>query len=129
VRALNQPATNSGWLRFDGSRLTEERGTCCIELGRADLAQTALTEALNQPISLRRRGSILTDLATLGIQRHDLDQVLEYGDTAVKFAEQTQSAGYVGRKLQRLRTQLTPYAADDRVSQLTARISQLPIVT
>jgi hypothetical protein len=60
---------------------------------------TALTEALNQPISLRRRGSILTDLATLGIQRHDLDQVLEYGDTAVKLAEQTQSAGYVGRKL------------------------------
>ncbi len=129
VRALSEPAANSGWLRFDGSRLAEERGTCCIELGRADLAESALAEALNQPISLRRRGSILTDLATLGVQHRDLDQVLEYGDTAVKLAEQTQSAGYVGRKLQGLRTQLTPFLADDRVSQLTARISRLPIIT
>jgi hypothetical protein len=47
----------------------------------------------------------------------------------VKLAEQTQSAGYVGRKLQGLRTQLTPLLADDRVSQLTARISRLPIIT
>jgi len=124
VRALSEPAASSGWLRFDGSRLTEERGTCCIELGQAGLAQTALTEALNLPISLRRRGSILTDLATPGIQRRELDQVLEYGDSAVKLAEQTQSAGYVGRKLQGLRTQLTPLLADDRVSQLTARISK-----
>ena len=47
----------------------------------------------------------------------------------MKLAEQTQSAGYVGRKLQGLRAQLTPFMADDRVSQLTARISWLPVIT
>ena len=52
-----------GWLRFDGSHLAEERGTCYLALGRADLAEAALTEALGQSVSLRRRGSLLTDLA------------------------------------------------------------------
>ncbi|MEU0481348.1 helix-turn-helix domain-containing protein [Streptosporangium sp. NPDC006013] len=125
VRTLSEPVTSSGWLRFDGSRLAEERGTCYLRLGRADLAESALTEALNRAVSLRRRGSVLTDLAMLGIQRHNVDQVLHYGGAAVALAEQTQSSGYVGRKLQDLRAQLGPLAADNRVSQLTEHISQL----
>lgn len=28
VRELHRPVHNGGWLRFDGSRLAEERGTC-----------------------------------------------------------------------------------------------------
>ncbi len=125
VRTLNGPVTNSGWLRFDGSRLAEERGTCYLRLGRADRAETALYEALNQSISLRRRGSILADLAILGVQRRDLDQLVEYGDDAVDLAEQTRSAGYLGRKLQTLQVQLTPFIADSRVVQLDRRIAQL----
>lgn len=125
VRTLSGPVAGSGWLRFDGSRLAEERGTCYLQLGRADLAESALSEALNRAVSLRRRGSVLTDLAMLGIQCHDVDQVLHYGGAAVALAEQTQSSGYVGRKLQDLRVQLGPLAADSRISQLTEHISQL----
>lgn len=36
VHRLTGPAHNGGWLRFDGSRLAEERGTCYVELKRPD---------------------------------------------------------------------------------------------
>lgn len=49
---------NGGWLRFDDIRLAEERGACFVELRRPDLAEAALTEALGQGISLRRRGIV-----------------------------------------------------------------------
>lgn len=123
--SLSDQVHNGGWLRFDGSRLAEQRGTCYIELGRADRAEVALTDALSQKISLRRRGSVLTDLAMLGVQRRDLDQMLHYGTAAVDLAQQTGSAGYVGRKLQGLQARLAPFMADDRVSLLSGQISKL----
>jgi len=126
VLDLTGPAGPGGWLRFDGSHLAEERGTCYLAIGRADLAETALTEALGQSVSLRRRGSLLTDLALVGIQRKDLDQLLRYGHDAIDLAEQTQSSGYVGRKLQILKTHLEPFLADHRATQLTDRIARLP---
>ena len=126
VLYLTGPASPGGWLRFDGSHLAEERGTCYLAIGRANLAETALTEALGQSVSLRRRGSLLTDLALVGVQRKDLDQLLRHGHDAIDLAEQTQSSGYVGRKLQILKIQLEPFLADHRAPQLTDRIARLP---
>jgi len=126
VLDLTSPAYPGGWLRFDGSHLAEERGTCYLALGRADLAEAALTEALGQSVSLRRRGSLLTDLARAGVQRRDLDQLLRYGHDAIDLAEQTQSSGYVGRKLQILKIKLEPFLKDNRAAQLTDRIANLP---
>ncbi|MFI6908853.1 helix-turn-helix domain-containing protein [Nonomuraea sp. NPDC050394] len=126
VTMLTGPLASSGWLRFDGSRLAEERGTCYRELGRTDRAGNALTEAMGHTMSLRRRASILTDLAMLGLQRHDLDEVLHHGETAIALAEQTQSTGYVGRKLQNLQQQLGAHASDHRVAQFAERIARLP---
>ncbi|HEY0688572.1 MAG TPA: helix-turn-helix domain-containing protein, partial [Kribbella sp.] len=54
VQGLPGPVHNGGWLRFDGSRLAEERGTCYLALGRADLAETALTDALSGNLTSRR---------------------------------------------------------------------------
>ncbi|MFD0883147.1 transcriptional regulator [Streptosporangium algeriense] len=125
VLNLTGSVNPGGWLRFDGSRLAEERGGCYLYLGRADLAGTALTEALGQTVSMRRQGSILTDMAMLGVQRNDLDQVLHHADQATILAERTQSAGYVGRKLQSLRLQLTPFLKDARVDDLNLRITRL----
>jgi hypothetical protein len=125
VRTLNGPVKPGGWLRFDGSRLAEERGGCYLALGRADLAETSLTEALSKTISLRRQGSILADLAMLGVHRSDLDQVLQHAGQAIDLAEQTQSAGYVGRKLQTLQPHLTPFLKDTRVNDLNSRITLL----
>jgi transcriptional regulator with XRE-family HTH domain len=125
VRTLSGDSKLSGWLRFDGSRLAEERGTCYIALDKPELAEAALSEALAQGVSLRRRGSVLSDLAMLGIQRHDVEQVVHYGGQAVELAQQTGSRGYIGRKLQGLQGQLAPLLSDPRLSRLNDQIASL----
>ncbi|MCX5055948.1 helix-turn-helix transcriptional regulator [Streptomyces sp. NBC_00452] len=129
VTSLSGSAHNGGWLRFDGSRLAEERGARYLQLGRLDLAEKALSTALSQGVlasgqSFRRRGAVLTDLASIGAKRHDPDQVLAFGREALQLARAT-SSGYVARKLQRLRTDLGPLARDARVVELGAEIDAL----
>ncbi|MEU6231805.1 transcriptional regulator [Kitasatospora sp. NPDC047058] len=127
VHALSGRVHNSGWLRFDGSRLAEERGTCYIALGRPDLAEKALTEALSQTLSLRRQGSVLTDLAILGVQRKDTDHLLSYAGQALELVRQSGS-GYVSRKPQGLLGHLEPFMNDRRVSTLSSQIASLPAI-
>ncbi|MGW2249919.1 helix-turn-helix domain-containing protein [Kitasatospora sp. NPDC001660] len=124
VHALDGQIHNGGWLRFDGSRLTEERGTCYLELGRPDLAEKSLTAALKQDLSLRRRGAVLAELAALGAERGDLDQVMHYSEAAIELASQTGS-GFIGKKLEGLQGRLAPLMSDGRVSDLNQRIKAL----
>ncbi|MFJ7212734.1 transcriptional regulator [Amycolatopsis sp. NPDC098790] len=128
VANLDGPVHTGGWLRFEGSRLAEERGACYVELGRPDLAEATLTNALYRDLSPRRRGSVLTDLATIGAQRRDTHQLVTYGNAALDVARQTGSAGYVGRKLAALRPQLAPFRADTHVRHLEQEISRLKTV-
>ncbi|WP_338020716.1 transcriptional regulator [Streptomyces sp. TR1341] len=116
---------NGGWLRFDGSRLAEETGACYLQLGRPDLAEEALTAALAQPLSLRRRAAVLSDLAVLGAHRRDVDQVVHYAEQALGLADRSNS-GFIGKKLDGLRGRLAPLMSDDRVSTLDHRIEALP---
>jgi hypothetical protein len=120
---LTGPVHTDGWLRFDGSRLSEERGACYAELGRPDLAEAALVDALGQAVSVRRRGAILADLAMTGVQRRDVEQLVTYATEAVELARQTGS-GYIGRRLARLRPHLTAVMNDPRVRQLQ---EQMPV--
>ncbi|MEV6826660.1 transcriptional regulator [Amycolatopsis sp. NPDC051102] len=128
VLSLDGRVHSSGWLRFEGSRLAEEQGACYVELGRPDLAEATLSDALYQDISPRRRGSVLTDLATIGVQRRDTHQLVTYGSAALDVARQTGSAGYVGRKLAVLRPQLAPFRADTHVRHLEQEIPRLKAV-
>ena len=111
-----------GWLRFDGSRLAEERGACYVELKRPDLAEVALTQALNQDLSPRRRGSVLIDLATMGLQYRDPEQLVMYADAALDTVRQTGS-GVICRKLQSLQTRLAPFISDRHVRHLDEQIT------
>lgn len=122
VHQLPGEVHNGGWLRFDGSRLAEETGSCYVQLGKHGLAHAELTEALSQKISLRRQGSVLTDLALLGVQQRDVDQVVHYSDAALKLVEHTDS-GYVERKLRGLKSGLTPLVSDHRISEVSRRIT------
>jgi len=124
VHNLRGEIQNGGWLRFDGSRLAEERGTCYIQLKRLDLAESALTDALNRNLSARRRGSVLTDLAVLGAQRRDLEQVITYADAAVETVRQTGS-GVIVRKLMSLQPYLVPFLNDGRARDLKKSIEAL----
>jgi hypothetical protein len=123
VRDLAEPCPG-GWLRFDGSRLDEERGGCYVTLGRLDLAEVALNDALSHKLTMRRQGSVLTDLAVIGAQRRDVDRLLHYGTAAMDLAERS-SSGYIGRKLESLQRHLAPFLADRRVSEMNDRISSL----
>jgi tetratricopeptide (TPR) repeat protein len=128
VLDLAGPVSPGGWLRFDGSRLAEERGTCYLATGQNTQAAAALTEALSRGPSLRRQGSLLTDLAVLGVRQRDTDHILMYASSAVDLAEQAESPGYVGRKLRGLQAQFGPLLADRRIAQLNDRITQLPVI-
>ncbi|WP_225101885.1 transcriptional regulator [Streptomyces sp. CoH27] len=122
--SLDGHSNNGGWLRFDGSRLPEERGACYLQLGRPDLAEDALTTALAQPLSLRRRAAVLSDLAILGVHRRDVDQVVHYAEIAISLAGRSNS-GFIGKKLDGLRGRLAPLMSDGRVSDLDHRIAAL----
>ncbi len=124
VAALAGPMHNGGWLRFDGGRLAEGRGTCYLELRRPDLAEKALCEVLKDGLSVRRRAGVLVDLATIGVRQRDPDRLVSYGAEAVELARSSGS-GYIGRKLEGLRRQLEPLTRDRRVAALAADIAEL----
>ena len=126
---LGAHAHNGGWLRFDGSRLAEERGARYVQLGELGKAEAALGKALSQAAlakgqSFRRRGAVLADLASVGAKQRDPDQVLTYGGEALKLARQT-SSGYVARRLQGLQAEIGSLAGDRRVAELRAGIAAL----
>ncbi|MFE5556075.1 helix-turn-helix transcriptional regulator [Streptomyces sp. NPDC056544] len=129
VRDLIAGSTNGGWLRFDGTRLGEERGARYVQLGRLDLAEVTLKTALAQTAlasgqSYRRRSTVLTSLAAIGAKRRDPDQVLAYGQEAVSLARAS-SSGYVARRLQALCAEFGPLSRDHRVAELGAEIAAL----
>ncbi|WP_283135524.1 helix-turn-helix domain-containing protein [Rhizohabitans arisaemae] len=132
VADLNGPVDNGGWLRFDGSRLDEERGACYVRLGRLDPAETALkralvSDALTKGQSIRRRGAALADLAVIGMKRRDVEQLLTYGGEALRLAQQSGS-GYIARKLQALRADFGSWGRDRRVAELDAEIGVLGVM-
>ncbi|NBE84470.1 transcriptional regulator [Micromonospora rubida] len=124
VNRLPGRVHNGGWLRFDGSRIAEERGACYVELGRPDLAEPVLSGALSQSLSVRRRGAVLTDLAMVGVQRSEAHQIVLYGGAALDTARQSGS-GVVGAKLNRLQHHLQPFLADTHVQHLNSQINAL----
>lgn len=124
VQHLGGQVHNGGWLRFDGSRLAEERGTCYVTLGRHDLAEAALVDALQGTVTARRQASVLTDLAMIGVHRRDPDQVVTYADTVLATARQTRS-GVIAQKLRVLQPYLAPLLNDQQIQRLDAEITDL----
>jgi hypothetical protein len=81
VRVFTRPG-NGGWLRFDGSRLVEDRASCYVQQRRPDLAEPILLELLKKHPSGRRRGIALADLAAVSAQRPDVLRLVTYGAAA-----------------------------------------------
>ncbi|MGW7344923.1 helix-turn-helix transcriptional regulator [Streptomyces sp. NPDC054854] len=129
VRDLASDSTNGGWLRFDGTRLAEERGARYLKLGRLDLAEETLNCALHQAAllsgqSYRRKGVVLADLAAIGARRRDAEQLIAYGWQAIHLA-QASSSGYIARRLLALCDEFGPMRHDRRVAELGAGIAML----
>jgi DNA-binding XRE family transcriptional regulator len=124
VLALRGPVHNGGWLRFDGSRLAEERGTCFAALGQLDRAESALLDALQPSLSARRRAGVQTDLAVIGARRRDRDQVLLHAAPVLAKARATKS-GVIASKLGALRPHLAPLLTNTKIAQLDSDIRVL----
>ncbi|MFH8616639.1 helix-turn-helix transcriptional regulator [Streptomyces sp. NPDC017979] len=129
VSGLSPDGVNGGWLRFDGTRLAEERGARYTRLGRLDLAEETLKGVLKHGAlasgrSYRRRGAVLTDLAAIGAKRHNAEQVTAYGREALELARAS-SSGYVVRRLRSLCDEFGPVSRDHRVAGLRAEIAAL----
>ncbi len=122
VRGLGRESQTGGWLRFDGSRLPEQRGTCYTLLGKPDLAERSLQEALSTSVSLRRRGSVLVDLANVGVMRRDVEQTVNYATAALDLTEHSGS-GVIARKLSGLNQQLASHRHDPHLMRLSEDIS------
>jgi transcriptional regulator with XRE-family HTH domain len=127
VQTLTHPG-NGGWLRFDGSRLADDRASCYVQLRQPDLAEPVLLGLLKAHQSGRRRGIALVDLATVSAQRSDVLRLVTYGAAAVDHTRQTKS-GVVLRKLQNLRPAMTPLRTDAHVRNLDHEIAQLTIAS
>lgn len=126
VQEMAGPVHNGGWLRFDGTRLPEERGGCYAELGRPDLAAASLEKALSGAPSARRRGSVHTDLARIGLLRHDLSEFAAHAGAALDLAGET-SSGYIARRLRGLLPVLDSHAGSGPARQVRDRIISLRI--
>lgn len=124
VHGLTGTIHNGGWLRFDGSRLAEQRGNCYATLGQHHLAEAELTKALRHKLSMRRRASVHADLAIIGAHRLDRDQVITHAHTAMDDAVTT-SSDYIRRKLGGLQRHLVPLLGDKQVQQLSGEIKAL----
>ncbi|MFD9688344.1 helix-turn-helix domain-containing protein [Kitasatospora sp. NPDC059088] len=124
VAGLSGPIQNGGWLRFDGTRLAEERGTCYLALGRPDLAEKSLLNALEISRSPRRRGAVLAELATLNAHSGDIEQVIHFSEASMALADETGS-GYIAKKLDGLKPHLAPLMRDSRIAALHDHISAL----
>ncbi|MFX0574631.1 transcriptional regulator [Nocardia nepalensis] len=116
--------TLTGWLRFDGTRLDEERGHCLVQLGQHERAETTLVTLLDRPLSTRRRAGVLIDLAASSALRRDPVQLVAFGNAALDTAHRTHS-GYLGRRLDDLREHLHPLLADVHVRNLDEQIAYL----
>jgi transcriptional regulator with XRE-family HTH domain len=124
VLELRGHVHNGGWLRFDGSRLAEERGTCYATLGHLDRAESALLDALRPDLSPRRRAGVQTDLAVIGARRRDPDQVLLHAVPVLEKARTTHS-GVVASKLGTLRPYLKPLLTNKKIAALDSDIATL----
>ncbi len=127
VKSLPSPVHNSGWLRFDGSRLNEEIGRCFVELRRPDLAVEPLHAALSQNPSVRRRGVVLVDLAIGAAQNGDTYNMLLHTAAAIDTVRQTKSA-VLSRKLNGLRDYLRPFVEDRHVARISRDIENIVVL-
>ena len=98
-----------------------ERGSCLVKLGRSDLAESALHDALRgHPTPTRRRGMILSDVALAAAMRRDLDQACTLGQSVLDIANEGSTA-FLTRRLDDVALALYPYREERMVASFLSR--------
>ncbi|MFE3446258.1 helix-turn-helix domain-containing protein [Nocardia sp. NPDC059180] len=117
-------AEPTGWLRFDGERIDEDLASCHVLLGRPDFAEVLLAGLLDRPLSTRRRGGVLIDLAGVAALRNDPVLLASAANAAMEITRHTHS-GYLARRLSYLRPRYQRLLADPHIAHLDRQIANL----
>lgn len=121
VTGKAENGTRTGWLRFDGARLPELRGSCLVSLGRYGAAEEVLLFSLDRSATTRRRSAILCDLAVIGARLRDVGSVTERLEEVLAHAAATGSA-VIGRRLSTVLPELRPLKHHPRIRELDESI-------
>ena len=125
VFLMSESANNGSWLRFDSGRIAEQTGACYVRLGQPDLAESALQEALvHLPLANRRKAIVLTDLAKVALQKHNVEQACSFANQAIEIAVHKPS-GVISKGIFSLSTQLESYASSAVVKDFRQRVGLL----
>jgi tetratricopeptide (TPR) repeat protein len=124
VAGMGLGSSNGGWLRFDGSRLAEERGACLVALNKPAAAEPVLLDALGHLASGRRKGAVLADLVAVGAQMRDPERIADYGAQALRIATATGS-GYVVQRLAAVQPELQGLLGAPSVAEVDRQIRAL----
>lgn len=122
VRNLKNES-HGGWLRFDGSRLLEQRGACFVKLGQSKLAIPVLQEALKSNLTPRRQGMVLTDLGQASLQNGNVEQACGYATQVIEIA--SQGSGMLRKGIYGLRNRLEVYEGTTAVKELDKQLQLL----
>jgi tetratricopeptide (TPR) repeat protein len=123
VLAIQQ--SSPAWTRFDSSRLPALRGTCFLRLEQSNLAVPALEEGLSQFTKPgRKRGMVLTDLATAALQQREVEKACAYLNQVLDIVA-LGSSGFLRGNIENVRRQLEPFAGSASVSTLDQRMRSL----
>jgi tetratricopeptide (TPR) repeat protein len=125
VTTLPNTSSNGGWLRFDGTRLSEQRGVCYTNLGESRLAELALQEALSQQNNAgRRKAIILTNLVKVALQQDEVEHACTLMDEVIDIAMKKPS-GVISKGIFNVGTQLAPYQSLQVVKDLNQHMKLL----
>jgi transcriptional regulator with XRE-family HTH domain len=120
VLAIQQ--SSPAWTRFDSSRLPALRGTCFLRLELSNLAVPALEEGLGQFTKPgRKRGMVLTDLATAALQQRDVEKACAYLNQVLDIVA-LGSSGFLRGNVEHVRRELEPFAGSASVRTLDQRM-------
>ncbi len=122
-----EPGEDLYWTGFNHSRLAGYTGVCFVNLRQPKDAQVALNHALTliNPIHIRRRSTILTDIAATYIQLEEIDEACTFASQALTTLMLTKS-GSVLRRMRKLRNDLKPWEATRAVKNLDEEL--IPIL-
>lgn len=117
-----QGSANGGWLRYDGTRINEQRGSCMVKLGEPGLAIPSLEQALRDLPDSRRRWLAAIDRAKVSLLQKDVASACGYAESVI---EHGTHSGVVKKALLEFRGQLGPFAKTTAVKSFDKQLAVL----
>jgi tetratricopeptide (TPR) repeat protein len=125
VQGIKEPGP--AWTRFDASRLPALQGACYVRLEQPGLALPTLQSAIGQFTKpSRRRGMVLTDLATAVQQQGEIEQACTYLQGVMDIVSLGASE-FLREGVVKTRQRLEPFARSSAVMTLDKRMRSLAV--